>query len=268
MGSTTMLSLIQLCLAVFAIYSALKFPEHSKLLVPLASLVAMFIISRIDRQLSEQRKTREKFLKTRMEEILEKEEESVKDREFFNIDSLLWPKTEFMLIEAVHSVFKDLKFKVSTGVHYHSVDRIVRIPETPIIFGVEVLMSEKAVDKYDPKIDRALEFEKEKKEGEKTLIIANTHVHLQLAERARVSHIPDDLAGFLAHNHITFLSVHHFYHLWQKAKENPAGVLKIFQQIYVHPGGVFVPKKTELLKAQTSDSPRQTRFTGHEPDRS
>jgi hypothetical protein len=254
-----MLALIELFLAFFAIYGALKFSDESKLLVPLACLVVMFIIGRIDRQSSEKQKAREGFLKARMEEILEKEEGSVKDKEFFIIDSLLWPKSEFMLIEAVHFVFKDLKFKVSTAVNYHSADRIVRIPETRAVFGVEILMSEQELDKYAPKIDRALEFEKEKKEGEKTLIIASTHIHLQLAERARVTHIPKDLADFLANQHISFLSAHHLYQLWQKTKEDHLDVFKIFQQIYSHPGGVFVPKKLEMSRPTPIDLPRQTR---------
>jgi hypothetical protein len=258
-GTRIMLALIELFLAFFAIYGALKFSDESKLLVTLACLVVMFVIGRIDRQLSEKRKGREEFLKARMEEILEKEEGSVKNKEFFVINSLLWPKSEFMLIEAVHFVFKDLKFKVSTGGDYHSVDRIVRIPGAQVVFGVEVLMSEKDVGEGNFKIDRAMEFEKEKKEGEKTLIIASTHIHLQLAERAQVTHISKDLADFLAHKHIIFLSAHHLYQLWQKVREDHLDAFKIFQQIYSHPGGVFVPTIVDMPRPVPIDLPRQTR---------
>ena len=44
-----MLSLLQLFLAIFAIYSAMKFPEEIRLFVPLGTLVVMLIISRIDK---------------------------------------------------------------------------------------------------------------------------------------------------------------------------------------------------------------------------
>ncbi len=44
-----MLSLLQLLLAVFAIYSALNFSEEQKLLVPLVCLFFMLLINRIDK---------------------------------------------------------------------------------------------------------------------------------------------------------------------------------------------------------------------------
>ena len=45
-----MLGLLQLLLAVFAIYSALKFPEELKLFIPLGCLVAMLVVSRIEKE--------------------------------------------------------------------------------------------------------------------------------------------------------------------------------------------------------------------------
>jgi hypothetical protein len=137
-----MLTFLQLLLAVFAIYSALKFSEDLKLLVPLGCLIVMLIIGRLDKQASEKSQEKKKRLRARMEEMLEKEESSTKEQDFFTIDSLLWPKNEFILTEAVHFIFKDLKFRVSTGAKYHSVDRIVKIPDSETAW-VEILMSEK-----------------------------------------------------------------------------------------------------------------------------
>ena len=44
-----MLSLLQLSLAVFAIYGALNFSEEQKLLVPLACLFLMLPVNRINK---------------------------------------------------------------------------------------------------------------------------------------------------------------------------------------------------------------------------
>ncbi len=44
-----------------------------------------------------------------------------KEQDFFTVDSLLWPKNELLLIDAVHFILKDLGFRISTGVDYHSV---------------------------------------------------------------------------------------------------------------------------------------------------
>jgi len=43
------LSLLQLLFAVFAIYSTLKFEEQTRLVIPLTCLIAMLIVSRIDK---------------------------------------------------------------------------------------------------------------------------------------------------------------------------------------------------------------------------
>ena len=252
-----MLAVFQLFLAIFAIYSGFKFSEDLRLLVPLGCLIVMLVVGRIDKQTSEKSEERKKRLRARMEEMLEKEESSTKEQDFFTIDSLLWPKSEFMLTEAVHFIFKDLKFRVSTGVHYHSVDRIVRIPDSALAFGLEILMSEKELDKNHPKIERALQFQKEKKEGEKALIIASTHVRLQLSDRGHVSHISRELADLLSRNQVTVITAHHLYQIWQKAKAGELDVFKVFQQIYAHPGGVFLSKKMETSLSLSFDLPGQ-----------
>jgi|GEM_PF-421113 archaellum biogenesis ATPase FlaH len=253
-----MLAVLQFFLAIFAIYSAVKFSEDLRLLVPLGSLIVMLVIGRIDKQTSEKSEERKKQLRARMEEMLQKEESSTKEQDFFTIDSLLWPKSEFMLTEAVHFIFKDLKFRVSTGVHYHSVDRIVRIPDSTVAFGLEILMSEKDLDKNHPKIERALQFQNEKKEGEKALIIASTHVRLQLSERGHVSHISRELADLFSRNQVSVITAHHLYQLWQKSKAGELDIFKVFQQIYSHPGGVFLSKKMEATLSLSFDLPGQS----------
>jgi hypothetical protein len=253
-----MLAVLQLLLAILAIYSALKFSEDLRLLVPLGCLIVMLVVGRIDKQTSEKTEERKKRLRARMEEMLEKEESSTKEQDFFTIDSLLWPKSEFMLTEAVHFIFKDLKFRVSTGVNYHSVDRIVRIPDSALAFGLEILMSDKELDKIHPKIERVLQFQNEKKEGEKTLIIASTHVRLQLSDRGHVSHISRELSDVLSRNQVSVITAHHLYQLWQKAKAGELDIFKVFQQIYTHPGGVFLSKKMETSLSLSFDLPGQS----------
>ena len=62
-----MLTLLQLLIAVFAIYSALKFEEETRLLVPLGCLILMFLVSRLDRQKSEKTTARKTFLKSEID---------------------------------------------------------------------------------------------------------------------------------------------------------------------------------------------------------
>jgi hypothetical protein len=252
-----MISLFQLLLAVFSIYSALNFEEELRLLVPLGCLIVMLIVNRVDKGKLERKIARKNFLETEIDKSLKKDSATIKEQDFFTIESLLWPKSELLLIDAVHFIFKDLGFKISTGINYHSVDRIVKIPDTEKAFGLEILMSEKEVEKNHPRVSRALEFEREKREEEKTLIIASTHIHLPLSEREQVNHVSKELADFLIRNNMSFITAHHLYELWQKAKRGEINIFEFFQNIYSNPGGVFPLKETENSYSLSFELPIQ-----------
>lgn len=244
-----MLGLFQLLLAVFAIYSALNFQEELKLAVPLGCLIMMLVVSRFEKRKSEKKSERKIFLESEMDKASKKESMAIKDQDFFTIDSLLWPKSELLLIDVVHSIFKDLGFKISAGINYQSVDRIVKIPETQMAFGVQILMSEGEVEGNHPKINRALQFEKEKRENEKSLIVASTHIHLPLSERSQVSHISKEMSHFLNRHNMSLITTHHLYELWQKAKRGEIDIFGFFERVYSHSGGTF------SLKGATNSHP-------------
>ena len=234
-----MLFLLQLLIAVFGVYSALEFPEEIKLLVPLGCLFLMLLVSRLDRNKVEKETARKDFLKTEMDKFTKKESMAGKEQDFFTVDSLLWPKNELLLIDAVHFILKDLGFRISTGVDYHSVDRIVKIPETEKAFGVEIMLCEKEADRTHPKILRAMQFEKEKKANEKTFLVASTHVHLPLAEKSRANHLSKELSDLLVRHNMSFITTHQLYELWQKAKGGEIDIFETFERVYSHPGGPF-----------------------------
>ena len=239
-----MLGIVQLLLAAFAIYSALKFPEELKLFIPLGCLIAMLIVSRVEKRKSENQTARKSFLQSEIYKATKKESTAIKDQDYSIIESLLWPKSELLLIDTVHSIFKDLGFKISTGVNYQSVDRVVKIPETRAAFGVQILMSEGEVEGSHPKINRALQFEKEKREDEKSLIIASTHIRLPLSERGQVSHISKEVSHFLSRHNMSLITTHHLYDLWQKAKRGEIDIFGFFEQVYSHSSETFPLKGT------------------------
>lgn len=239
-----MLSLFQLLLAVFAIYSAIKFEEGWKLIIPLICLILMLIVGRVEKSTSEKKTARRTFLQTEIDKIWKKETTTIKEQDFFTIESLVWPKSELLLIDAVHFIFKDLGFKISAGVNYHSVDRIVKIPNTNKTFGLQIMMSEREADKNHPKVSKAIQFEKEKREGEKTLIIASTHIHLPLSERSQLTHISKELSDLLVLYNIGFITAHHLYELWQRAKGGEIDIFGFFEKFHSHRGGVLFSKGT------------------------
>jgi hypothetical protein len=252
-----MLGLLQLLLAIFAIYSTLRFPEELKLFVALGCLILMLFVSRFEKRKSEDATARMSFLQTEIDRVSKKESTAIKDQDFFTIDSLLWPKSELLLIDAVHSIFKDLGFKISAGVNYQFVDRIVKIPETHMAFGVQILMSEGEVEGNHPKISRALQFEKEKRENERSLIIASTHIHLPLSERSQLSHIPKELSHFLNRHNMSLITTHHLYELWQKAKGGEINIFAFFEKVYSHSGDTFPLRGTLNSRTPHFDLPPQ-----------
>jgi hypothetical protein len=238
-----MLTVLQLCLTVFAIYSALRLPEGLNLYFPLGCLVAMLIVSRIDRQNTQKDNDRKTFLNSELEKVRRKDSATTKsitgkEQDFFTVESLLWPKNELLLIDAVHSIFKDLGFPISAGVNYHSVDRILKIPRTDMAFGLEMMISEKEADKSHPKILRAIQFEQEKKGNEKTLIIASTNSRLPIAERNKVSHVSKELVELLTRHKIGFMTTRQIYELWQQAKGGEIDIFETFGNIHSRPGGL------------------------------
>lgn len=235
-----MLALIQLFLAVLAIYAALTFEEEARLLVPLFCLIGMFIVGRIDKGRVERERGRKAFLKSEMERLSQKEATAFKEQDFFTIETLLWPKNELLLLDAVHAIFKDLGFSLSPGIQYRSVDRILKIPNTPRAFGMQVMMFPGEAHRKHPKVDRILQFEKEKQEEEKSLIIASTHIGLPIAQRGGRSHITRDLLDLLVRYNISFLTAHHLYDLWQKAKRGEIDIFEFFKKLYSQKGGTLL----------------------------
>jgi hypothetical protein len=234
--------LLQLLLAVIGMYGVFNLKEDIRLYVPLGCLVAMFIVGRLDKSRFERKEARKSFLKSEMERIYKKETgASEEEEDSFVTNSLLSPKGELVLAEAVHSVFKELGFSVAAAGKYSSVDRIVRIPDTQLSFGLEILMSEGEVDKNHLKIKRALEFKKEKRQKEKTLIIASTHVHQPISEREGLNEISTELQEFLASHQMSLMTTYSLHQLWKKAKNKQVDIVDIFRRVYSHPGGMFSP---------------------------
>ncbi len=231
-----MLVLLQLILAIVAIYSALTYEEETRLIIPLICLIFMFVVGRLEKRRIEKEHVRRDYLKSALEKMSQKDSKSIKEQDFFTIETLFWPKNEMLLLDTVHAIFKDLGFFITPGIQYHSVDRILKIPETQKSFGMQVMMYEGEADRNHPKMNRVFQFEKEKRENEKSLIIASTHIHLPIAQRGDKNHISKDLADLLVRYDIRLITAHHLYGLWQKAKRGEIDAFEFFNQIYSKKG--------------------------------
>ncbi len=236
-----MLALIQLCLALFAIYAALTFEGEGRLLVPLFCLITMFLVGRIEKGRVEKERARKAFLKSEIEKLSQKESATFKEQDFYTVETLLWPKNELLLLDVVHGIFKDLGFSLSPGIQYQSVDRILRIPNTQESFGMQVMMFRGEANRTHPKMNRLIQFEREKRENEKSLIIASTHIHLPIAKRGGKNQVAKDLTDLLRRYNVSLITTHHLYDLWQKAKRGEIDIFQFFQRMYAQKGEAHLP---------------------------
>jgi len=226
------LLLFQLLLATFGIYGALKYSDMAKLFVPLGCLFVMFIVGKLERRFKEKELGEEAAPK-------EGDESPEKEDEFDTIKYILWGKNELMLVDAVHSVLRDLGLQVTKTSEYPSIDRIVKIPGTHMTFGMQVIGSEREVGGDNSKFNQALEFEREKKNGEKTLIIANAHHNISLAERDRREDFSKEAIMRMEPTKVVGLNTFTLYKVWAICKYKGKDVKEILKLLFNHPGGMF-----------------------------
>ncbi|MFQ5841600.1 MAG: hypothetical protein ACE5I8_04100 [Thermodesulfobacteriota bacterium] len=226
------LLLFQLLLAIFGIYAAVKYSDMAKLYVPLGCLLAMFFVGKLERRLKGRELGEESTHR-------EHDESGGKRDEFDTIKYILWGKNELMLVDAVHSVLKDLGLQVTKTSKYPTIDRIVKIPGTHMTFGMQVIGSEREVRGDNSKLNQALQFEREKKNGEKTVIIANAHHSIPLAERDKREDFSKEVIMRMEPTKVVGLNTFTLYKVWALCKYKGKDVKEILKLLFNHPGGMF-----------------------------
>ncbi len=225
------LLLFQLLLAVFGIYAALKYADMAKLCVPLVCLVAMFFVGKLERKL----KIKEEGEFSEKEHGVSEEERD----EFDTVKYILWGKNELMLVDAVHAVLRDLGLQVSKTPKYTTIDRIVKIPGSHMIFGMQIIESEQEVRGDNSKFNQALQFEREKEDGEKTVIIANSHYNISLTEREKLEDFSKEALIRMEPTKVVGLNTFTLYKVWALCKYKGKDVKDILKLLFNHPGGLF-----------------------------
>ena len=226
------LFLFQLLLATFGIYAAVKYSDMAKLYVPLGCLLAMFFVGKLERMFKGKRGGEESTDK-------EHDESEEKRDEFDTVKYILWGKNELMLVDAVHSVLRDLGLQVTKTPKYPTMDRIIKIPGSHMTFGMQVIGSEREVRGDNSKFNQALQFEREKQNGEKTLIIANAHHIVSLAERERRTDFSKDALMRMEPTKVVSLNTFTLYKVWALCKYKGKDVKDILKLLFNHSGGLF-----------------------------
>ena len=227
------LLLFQLLLAVFGFYAAFKYSSIAKLYIPLVCLTAMFLVAKLESRLNgsegEEQQPGEG----------EPDGSGKTGDQFDTVKYILWGKNELMLVDAVHSVLRDLGLQVTKASEYPSIDRIVKVPGSRMSFGMQVIGSKVEVRGDNSKFNQALQFEREKENGGKTIIIANTHHSVSLAEREKLEDFSRDALMRMEPIKVIGLNTFTLYKIWALCKYKGKDVKEILQLLFNHPGGLF-----------------------------
>ena len=237
------LLLFQLLLAVFGIYAALKYSDIPKLYVPLVCLVAMFFVGMLEKKLKAKEEDKE------LPEREHGESEEKRD-EFDRVKYILWGKNELMLVDAVHSLLRDLGLQVTKTPKYLTIDRIVKIPGSHMTFGMQIIESEHEVRGDNSKFDHALQFEREKENGEKTVIIANSHHNISLTDREKLDDFSKEALIRMEPTKVVGLNTFTLYKVWALCKYKGKDVKDILKLLFNHPGGLFRIEEYEEYNMQ------------------
>ncbi|NVM26139.1 MAG: hypothetical protein HWN70_09550, partial [Desulfobacterales bacterium] len=126
------LLLFQLFLLIFAFYVLLSHSGSQRLLVSLGCLVGMFVIGKVETSVTE----RGKLEKGKTNDMGKKNETKTASQA---LDCLVKSKNVLLLTDAIHYLMQDLGLAVLPSLDHPAIDRLVKIPDTEVTFGLKIL---------------------------------------------------------------------------------------------------------------------------------
>jgi hypothetical protein len=232
MGEKTLL-LFELFLAAFAFYAVWHYPGTVRLLIPLACLVSIFAVARIDSRLSDRRRGGEQG------QAVYTEQRDPQKGALSPLDCVLKSKNVHLLGEAIHYLMQDLGLAVSLSRDYPDIDRVIRIPNTDVSFGLKILSDVEELDDAWEHWEELAHFDLGKG-GKRRLIIIGSNCAAEAGDREK--HYKDFSAPtqqLLSAKRVvamTTLTLGKIYNFCKKKNIDPRKLLHLIQN---HPGGVF-----------------------------
>ena len=227
------LLLFQLLLAVFSIYSVLKYSGNQRLIIPLSCLIAMFLVGKVETAVAESEK--------RKEDKKEKRRKRLEDKKMFKpVDCLLKSKNVLLLTDAIHYLLNELGLRVSRSPDQSFIDRLVRTDDdTQVTFGLKVLGDVGELSENWESWEEVTDFDMGKGGNRRLVLIGSNIAKEEDGGKPKFSDFPANIQSLLSSKNIvamTTLTFYKIYLLCQKKSVKPGAV---FDLIHRHPGGVF-----------------------------
>ena len=227
------LLLFQLLLAVFSIYSVLKYSGNQRMIIPLTCLVAMFLVGKVETAVTESEKRKK-------DERAKKRKGTEEKTKFKPVDCLLKSKNVLLLTDAIHYLLSDLGLKVSRSPDQSFIDRLIRTDDdSQITFGLKVLGDVGELSENWESWEEVTDFDMGKGGNRRLLLVGSNTTHEEVDGKPKFSDFPANIQSLLSSKNIvamTTLTFYKIYLLCQKKSVKPGAILDL---IHRHPGGVF-----------------------------
>ena len=227
------LLLFQLLLAVFSIYSVLKYSGNQRMIIPLTCLVAMFLVGKVETAVTESEKRKK-------DERAKKRKGTEEKTKFKPVDCLLKSKNVLLLTDAIHYLLSDLGLKVSRSPDQSFIDRLIRTDDdSQITFGLKVLGDVGELSENWESWEEVTDFDMGKGSNKRLVLIGSNSNQEEDDGKPKFSDFPANIQSLLSSKNIvamTTLTFYKIYLLCQKKNVKPGAILDL---IHRHPGGVF-----------------------------
>jgi len=226
------LLLFQLLLAIFSIYSVLKYSGNQRMIIPLTCLVAMFLVGKVETAVSErEKKKKDERLRAR---------KGIEGKTSFKpVDCLLKSKNVLLLTDAIHYLLNELGLKVSRSPDQSFIDRLIRTDDDAVTYGLKVLGDVGELSENWESWEEVTDFDMGKGGSRRLLLIGSNTTDEEVDGKPKFSDFSANIQSLLSSKNIvamTTLTFYKIYLLCQKKSVNPKAILDL---IHRHPGGVF-----------------------------
>ena len=231
------LLLFQFLLISFAFYSLLKFSDLQKFLVPLVCLVAVLIVGKVEINLTE----RSKLEKDQNDDVSRQSEVETTVQA---LDCLLKSKNVTFLIDAIQHLLRDLALVVSPSPNHPAINRLVKIPDMQVIFGIIIISDVAELDENWDKWKELDGFDLGKGGKRRLLIVGSNCIEDTGSRPQRYKKFSVNTQELLSSRQITAMTTLTLNTIYELCKKNKPDIKKVFHHIQHRSGGIFELKRS------------------------
>lgn len=226
------LQLFQLFLLIVAVYALLKYTGNQRLLVSVTCLFVAFLVGKLETGIGERGTHKKDHTKD-----ASKQEQRTETSQA--LDWLSKSKRAAVLIDAVQCLLRDLGLEVSPSADYPAVDRLIRIPEMKVTWGLKVLGDVGDLNENWKAWEALASFDLDRGGKRRLLIVASNCAKEAGAGQQGHKDFPVDAKKLVSDRHVVAISTRTLGKIYLSCKENKVDIKTVFHSLQYHPGGVF-----------------------------